>query len=91
MARACRRALSLLVLAITVARDDKKVQREDCSVDLGIQGLRVLVTAGANGIGLEIARAFVNEGAKVHICDVDQQALDVVAKSDPKPSSTARR
>lgn len=84
MARVCRRALSLLVSTITVARDDKKVQREDCSVDLGIRGLRVLVTAGANGIGLEIARAFVNEGAKVHICDVDQTALDAAGKSDAK-------
>ncbi len=52
-------------------------------MDLGIQGLRVLVTAGAGGIGLEIARAFVNEGAKVHICDVDQKALDAAPKSDP--------
>src|SRR3954465_15826256 len=53
-------------------------------MDLGIQGLRVLVTAGAGGIGLEIARSFVNEGAKVHICDVDQKTLDAVATSDPK-------
>ena len=32
-------------------------------MDLGIKDLRVLVTAGAGGIGLEIARAFVREGA----------------------------
>jgi NAD(P)-dependent dehydrogenase (short-subunit alcohol dehydrogenase family) len=53
-------------------------------MDLAIEGLRVLVTAGAGGIGLEIARSFVNEGAKVHICDVDQKALDAVATTDPK-------
>jgi NAD(P)-dependent dehydrogenase (short-subunit alcohol dehydrogenase family) len=52
-------------------------------MDMGIQGLRVLVTAGAAGIGLEIARAFVREGAKVHVCDVDHAALDAMAKSDP--------
>ena len=33
-------------------------------MDLGIKDLRVLVTAGAAGIGLEIARAFVREGAQ---------------------------
>ena len=53
-------------------------------MDLGIKDLRVLVTAGAGGIGLEIARAFVREGAKVHICDVDEQALAAAKKSDPQ-------
>jgi NAD(P)-dependent dehydrogenase (short-subunit alcohol dehydrogenase family) len=53
-------------------------------VNLGIKGLRVLVTAGAGGIGLEIARAFAAEGARVHVCDVDAKALRALAKSDPK-------
>ena len=53
-------------------------------MNLDIKGLRVLVTAGANGIGLAIAQAFVAEGAKVHVCDVDQAALRRLAKSDPK-------
>ena len=52
-------------------------------MDMGIAGLRVLVTAGAGGIGLEIARAFVEEGARVHVCDVDEAALSDVATSDP--------
>ncbi|GIK80990.1 MAG: 3-ketoacyl-ACP reductase [Alphaproteobacteria bacterium] len=52
-------------------------------MDLGIQGLRVLVTAGAAGIGLDIARAFVGEGARVHVCDVDRKALTGLSKSDP--------
>ena len=53
-------------------------------MDLQIGGLRVLVTAGAGGIGLEIARAFQREGAKVHVCDVDEGALAAMAASDPQ-------
>jgi len=52
-------------------------------MDLDIQGLRVVVTAGASGIGLATARAFTREGARVVICDVDRHALDAVAASDP--------
>lgn len=53
-------------------------------MDMQIEGLRVLVTAGADGIGLEIARAFVREGAKAHVCDIDEPALEALAKTDPK-------
>lgn len=52
-------------------------------MDLNIRGLRVLVTAGASGIGLATARAFGREGARVHVCDVDTAALDALAASDP--------
>jgi NAD(P)-dependent dehydrogenase (short-subunit alcohol dehydrogenase family) len=44
-------------------------------MDLNLAGLKVLVTAGAGGIGLEIARAFREEGARVHVCDVDYDGL----------------
>jgi NAD(P)-dependent dehydrogenase (short-subunit alcohol dehydrogenase family) len=53
-------------------------------MDMGLTGARVLVTAGAAGIGIEIARAFIREGAEVHICDVDDAALQAAAESDPK-------
>ena len=32
---------------------------------------RVLITAGAAGIGREFARAFAANGAKVFVCDID--------------------
>ena len=52
-------------------------------MDLGIKGLRVMVSAGAGGIGLAIARAFVAEGARVAVCDVDPAALATLAHTDP--------
>ncbi len=51
---------------------------------LGLAGLRVLVTAGAGGIGLKVAQAFEREGAKVHVCDVDQQTVAALAASHSK-------
>ena len=57
-------------------------------MDLKIAGLRVLVTAGASGIGLEIARGFVREGASVHVCDIDRDALASLKRTDPKLSSS---
>ena len=53
-------------------------------MDLRIAGLRVLVTAGAGGIGLEVVRAFLREAARVHICDVDEDALGALAKDHPE-------
>ena len=44
-------------------------------MDLGIKGLRVLVTAGAGGIGRAVVDAFLSEGAAVFACDVDPAAL----------------
>jgi NAD(P)-dependent dehydrogenase (short-subunit alcohol dehydrogenase family) len=41
--------------------------------------LRVLVTAGAGGIGAVTARALHMAGARVHVCDVDRAALDRLA------------
>ena len=44
---------------------------------------RVLITAGAAGIGREFARAFSANGAKVFICDIDDKGLVALAKEIP--------
>jgi NAD(P)-dependent dehydrogenase (short-subunit alcohol dehydrogenase family) len=43
--------------------------------DLVCRDMRVLVTAGAAGIGRAIAEAFAHAGARVAVCDVDEAAL----------------
>ncbi|MGB8893451.1 MAG: SDR family oxidoreductase [Pseudolabrys sp.] len=50
---------------------------------------RVLITAGAAGIGSEFARAFTAKGAKVFVCDIDGKALAAITKEIP--SIIARR
>jgi len=52
-------------------------------MDMQLSGARVVVSAGAAGIGLEIARAFLREGARVEICDADRDAVASLAGTDP--------
>jgi NAD(P)-dependent dehydrogenase (short-subunit alcohol dehydrogenase family) len=46
--------------------------------------MRVLVTAGAAGIGRAFAETFGDAGAKVFICDIDQAALDAFHAARPE-------
>jgi short-subunit dehydrogenase involved in D-alanine esterification of teichoic acids len=43
--------------------------------DISHAGLKVVVTAGASGIGLTIAQGFLDAGAQVFICDANEAAL----------------
>lgn len=47
-------------------------------------GTRVIVTAGAAGIGRAIAEAFADAGAQVHVCDVDLARLDTLIRARPE-------
>ena len=49
-------------------------------METSAKGLRVLVTAGAAGIGRVIAQTFLDHGARVHVCDVDDKALAALPK-----------
>jgi NAD(P)-dependent dehydrogenase (short-subunit alcohol dehydrogenase family) len=57
-------------------------------MEFSAKGLRVLVTAGGAGIGRVIARTFVDHGAKVHICDIDEKALASTKKQLPMVTQT---
>ena len=48
-------------------------------MDTSMEGKSVLVTAGAAGIGRTIATTFAAAGARVHVCDIDDNALDALA------------
>jgi|SRR5665213_3229347 len=52
------------------------------------RGLRVLVTAGASGIGAVIASAFAETGAEIHVCDIDDAALEAFEKCFPSCLAT---
>lgn len=52
-------------------------------MDFGLAGRRVLVTAGAAGIGRAIADGFIAAGAQVHVCDVADAALEQFRTSHP--------
>jgi NAD(P)-dependent dehydrogenase (short-subunit alcohol dehydrogenase family) len=52
-------------------------------IAFGIMSQRVLITAGAAGIGREFARAFRANGANVYVCDIDDKALAAIAKEIP--------
>jgi NAD(P)-dependent dehydrogenase (short-subunit alcohol dehydrogenase family) len=47
----------------------------------GLKGSRVLVTAGASGICAVVAARFAEQGARVHVSDVDADALGAFAAS----------
>jgi NAD(P)-dependent dehydrogenase (short-subunit alcohol dehydrogenase family) len=49
----------------------------------------VLVTGGASGIGLVIARAFVDAGSRVHVCDASQQAIDALLEAESQTECNA--
>ena len=55
----------------------------------GIQGRVAIVTGAASGIGKEIARAFVREGAKIVIADLNLDGAKGVADEIVKDGGTA--
>lgn len=53
-----------------------------------ITNRRVLITAGASGLGLEMARAFCAAQCRVMICDIDTQALALAKEELPNLITT---
>ena len=49
---------------------------------------RVMVTAAADGIGRSIAKAFAEDGARVHICDINEASLAAFREEFPEIAAT---
>ena len=54
----------------------------------GLENKRVLITAGASGIGAATARQFLDEGSRVHVCDVNQNAIESFLESAPNATGS---
>ena len=53
-----------------------------------VEGKRVLITAAASGIGYAFAKAFIENGARVHICDISEDLLADCKKTLPNVGAT---
>ena len=58
------------------------------TMDTSMTQQRVVVTAGAQGIGLAITGAFVAAGAQVHICDINDEFLAAAKARFPSVSQS---
>jgi NAD(P)-dependent dehydrogenase (short-subunit alcohol dehydrogenase family) len=50
--------------------------------------LRVVVTAGAQGVGRGVVDRFLTAGAHVHVCDIDSKALSDLKAAHPEVGTT---
>jgi len=57
-------------------------------MDNSVKDLRVLITAGGGGIGRAMTDVFHEAGARVHICDIVQSALDDTIRAFPGVTAT---
>lgn len=53
-----------------------------------LESLRVVVTAAGTGLGRTVAERFLTAGAKVHVCDIDTDALAAARAALPGLGTT---
>jgi len=53
-------------------------------MDVNAQGLKVMIAAGGSSVGRVMAETFADEGASVHVCDVDATHLDKLRAERPE-------
>jgi NAD(P)-dependent dehydrogenase (short-subunit alcohol dehydrogenase family) len=67
---------------------DASLLFQDGEMEISVKGQRVLITAGAGGIGRAMTDVFHTAGARVHICDVVPAALEETRKAFPGVTAT---
>ena len=49
-----------------------------------LKNKKIIISAGASGIGWAIAKACIIKGASVYLCDIDRKALNKVKEDSEK-------
>jgi 3-oxoacyl-[acyl-carrier protein] reductase len=75
-----QRRTSPAVSETTGANHRTGESRREKGMDLGLSGMKALVTAASRGIGLSIAQTFADEGADVAICARSAPGLEEAKK-----------
>jgi predicted alpha/beta hydrolase len=76
----CRPAIVRTAGKVDFVMTDGIVYRDFTLRKANKMNQRVLLTAGASGIGREIARAFAANGGRAFVADIDAKGLDSLSK-----------
>lgn len=52
-------------------------------MEISVGGQRVIITAGAQGIGRAVVDLFAEDGAKLAVCDIDAEAVAALKRAHP--------
>ena len=52
-------------------------------MEISVKNLRVLITAAASGIGCAVAKTFLDNEARVYVCDINEDQLNACTTSLP--------
>jgi len=54
-------------------------------LDRSLKNKKIVISAGASGIGLATTKICISRGALVYLCDVDPKAINKIKNTETKP------